>query len=421
MHDIKVHVIDYGRKYLQMRYVDPVTGQQHTRSTRVLRTRRREAERAAAKWEHDLREGRYKDTSKITWTEFRDRYEQEVSAAKAPATAVKVSGTFNAVERILQAERLAAISAEGISRFQKQLRDEGLAETTIASHLRHLKAALRWANRKKLLAEVPDIDIPTGHKMKGRPITAEELERMLEKAPAVVGNEAAESWRHLLHGLWWSGLRLGEALNLSWDDERVLCVDFTGQRPMFRFQAAAHKSRKNCILPMPPEFAEFLRHTPDADRTGYVFNPRSCRRTDKRPRVDAVSKKITRIGEAAGIKVAERERNGMPKVKYASAHDLRRAFGLRWANLVMPPILQQLMRHESISTTMEYYVGRNAEAAAEVLWEAVGNTLGNTPSSGSTLENPASTQSRSLTGFGEWGRQDSNLEPTDYESAALTD
>ena len=27
-----------------------------------------------------------------------------------------------------------------------------------------------------------------------------------------------ESCRHLLRGLWWSGLRLGEALNLSWDD-----------------------------------------------------------------------------------------------------------------------------------------------------------------------------------------------------------
>ncbi len=27
---------------------------------------------------------------------------------------------------------------------------------------------------------------------------------------------------------------------------------------------------------------------------------------------------------------------------------------------------------------MEFYVGRNAEAAAEVLWEALGNTSGNT-------------------------------------------
>ena len=36
------------------------------------------------------------------------------------------------------------------------------------------------------------------------------------------------------------------------------------------------------------------------------------------------------------------------------------------------------VRHASISTTMEFYVGRNAEAAADVLWEAVGDTLGDT-------------------------------------------
>lgn len=58
------------------------------------------------------------------------------------------------------------------------------------------------------------------------------------------------------------------------------------------------------------------------------------------------------------------------KVKYASAHDLRRAFGERWAALIMPAHLQQLMRHESIETTLRYYVGANAERTADVCWEA---------------------------------------------------
>jgi len=31
--------------------------------------------------------------------------------------------------------------------------------------------------------------------------------------------------------------------------------------------------------------------------------------------------------------------------KYASAHDLRRSFGTRWAKRVMPVVLQKLMRH----------------------------------------------------------------------------
>ena len=54
--------------------------------------------------------------------------------------------------------------------------------------------------------------------------------------------------------------------------------------------------------------------------------------------------------------------------KTASAHDLRRAFGERWAAKLMPAQLMELMRHESIDTTLSYYVGRNAERTAAMLW-----------------------------------------------------
>jgi hypothetical protein len=58
------------------------------------------------------------------------------------------------------------------------------------------------------------------------------------------------------------------------------------------------------------------------------------------------------------------------KVKYASAHDLRRTFGERWAALIMPAHLQQLMRHESIETPLRYYVGANAERTNDICWES---------------------------------------------------
>ena len=45
----------------------------------------------------------------------------------------------------------------------------------------------------------------------------------------------------------------------------------------------------------------------------------------------------------------------------------------------MPQTLMELMRHESIETTLKYYVGRNAATTAAVLYAAVsGNTSGNT-------------------------------------------
>lgn len=58
------------------------------------------------------------------------------------------------------------------------------------------------------------------------------------------------------------------------------------------------------------------------------------------------------------------------KNKFASAHDLRRSFGERWATRVMPQVLMELMRHESIETTLKFYVGHDAQRTARLVREA---------------------------------------------------
>jgi integrase len=45
------------------------------------------------------------------------------------------------------------------------------------------------------------------------------------------------------------------------------------------------------------------------------------------------------------------------------------AFGERWAKRVMPMVLKDLMRHESVTTTEKYYVGVNAQETARFLRE----------------------------------------------------
>jgi hypothetical protein len=73
----------------------------------------------------------------------------------------------------------------------------------------------------------------------------------------------------------------------------------------------------------------------------------------------------SKIGEAAGAKVNTDPRAG--KVKFASSHDLRRSFGERWAPRVMPQVLRELMRDESIDTTLRFFVGRKCQATADML------------------------------------------------------
>ena len=93
------------------------------------------------------------------------------------------------------------------------------------------------------------------------------------------------------------------------------------------------------------------------------------------------------------------------KVKYATAHDLRRSFGERWSTRLMPQTLMQLMRHESIDTTMRYYVGRNANTTADAVWEAYersekGTVLGtvdqNVPVEESAVEDVNPVAARSI-------------------------
>jgi integrase len=212
--------------------------------------------------------------------------------------------------------------------------------------------------------------------MKGRAPAKEEFERMLKAAPKVVGTGMASGWRHFLRGLWRSGLRLNEAMTLHWTDDSGMAVDFSHKRPMFRIQAASEKGREFRLLPMTPDFYRFLMKTPEEERRGFVFKPR-CPETGERPGRDHASRLITRIGKAAKVKVSERTVKKRRKIKWASAHDLRRAFGVRWSNRVRAPLLMLLMRHKSINTTLTFYVGQDANAAADEVWRSRANGFAN--------------------------------------------
>ena len=225
--------------------------------------------------------------------------------------------------------------------------------------------------------------------MKGRPITGEEFERMLatvEKSLAAVPSTspsavakkqktapkkrqsrtwspvavkaAAESLRHLLRGLWLSGLRLGEALSLTWDqwaDGIRVNVD-EDQDVCLMIDGGNQKNRQALTYPVVDDFAEFLLAVPKDKREGFVFNAIAVSGKVSR-RVDTVSTWIVDIGKAAKVKVDEKDGSE----KFASAHDIRRAFGTRWAKIVPASLLQQLMRHSSIETTMSFYVNITAK------------------------------------------------------------
>ncbi len=367
----KIWLTKRGRSpFWIIRYEDPETGRTLQKSTGTIK--KKDAERLLGEFRADLLNARYAGPANSFWTTFRDKYEADVLSGLADKTVKKTDTVLDAVERILRPKKLGDLTADRISTFVSELRQGGRAETTIASYLAHLRAALSWAVSVKLLASVPKIKKPKRAKLlkkpKGRAPTEEEFKRILDAVPEVVGSKRAVSWQHLIEGLWWSGLRLGEALELWWDRDDKLCIDLTQGRPLLRIPAELEKGHQDRLLPIAPEFAELLLRTPPEERTGRVFRPASEKEGKDSLTIIRIIKIMALIGEKSGVVV-----NIDPKTtrkKFASAHDFRRAFGDRWALRVMPPVLMQLMRHESIETTMRFYVGRNVQATADVVWEA---------------------------------------------------
>lgn len=196
-----------------------------------------------------------------------------------------------------------------------------------------------------------------------------EFDRVLAAVPKVRKNDAA-AWEFYLRGLWLSGLRLEESTILSWDLDASITVDFKGRRPRLRIYAEAEKGHQDRLLPMTPDFAEFLLAVPREEREGPIFklpNPAGKQMTAKR-----ACRIISDIGRKAGVVVNKAEN------KFATAHDLRRSFGTRWASRVKPATLQLLMRHRSIETTLKYYVEQDADEVADELWLNFSTAAGST-------------------------------------------
>lgn len=366
-----------GRAYWQAEWRDPVSGRICSKSTGC--TKKKDADRFCSNLERDLNAGLVVNGPGITWEAFRKRHEDEVQPGLAKKTRDKYRAIFNHVESLLRPVKLAAVDGAAISRLQRGLReiDGGQAEITIRTSLVYLRASLQWANDVGMIAMVPRLKLPKRvASPKGRAITAEEFDRLLAAVPGVVGvsrrfakqparrDARIHEWRKLLTGLWWSGLRLGEALDLHWTSDRRMRLDFSHKRPMFVLRPDADKTFRDRLFPVAPEFAAFLETVPTDERKGFVFHPITEVDYGSRMRLDSASKVIEKIGKAAGVRVSADGR----KHKFASAHDLRRAFGFRWAMRVTPAVLKELMRHESVATTMQFYVGHEAQAVADVIW-----------------------------------------------------
>jgi integrase len=326
-----VTVVDRGRETLILRARSRITGRIKERKSDTSKAK--PAERAAGEWAGEL--NRVGMTDNVRFDAAAERFEDEYAAYRRASTQSKFRSTFTAFKKHSGNPLVRSINESVIAEFSREY-VKGKTPAALASILRHLKVFLRWCHRQKLLPVLPHIEMPKGAtKAGGRAITLEEFERMLAAVPAIRKGGDAGAWKYLLRGLWFSGLRLSEALALSWDESEPVCIaGIDSDGPVMRIAAGSQKGGRDTVTPCVEDFATLLRETHKAERSGRVFKL-SVRQRERASTV------VSSIGKKANVK--------------ATAHDLRRSFATRWAKKLEAQQLRKLMRHASITTTLAFY------------------------------------------------------------------
>lgn len=366
-----------GRNY-QLRYLDPDVGKEIRIGTKTSDVA--EAGRQKEDLEAKLRLGIEPERRvrqhgpAMLWSDFRHEYSR-LKQWRSENGSYSADYRLDVCERVIDPKRLRDMARpETLARLQAELATTR-SEHTVTGYMATLLAALNWAHKDMGWLPAPvafkrakTTDLETH---KGRPITPAEFEAMLAACDKVCRFDP-ESWKFLLRGLWETGLRLAEALMVSWDVPKTIQpLRHRGGTIVLQIPAKLQKSKRDQTLGTAPGFAALLETVPETERTGWIFRPTKQRGEGRLADPRRVGRIISRIGEAAEVFVNEED-------KPASAHDLRRSFGQRLADAgVRPLLLQSIMRHRELKTTQRYYLRSNAADQSEELAAYLG-TLGDT-------------------------------------------
>lgn len=336
----------------------------------------------------------------MPWDEFRERFTALQLSTLRDGSASDAESRLDIATRILKPRTLGDVAnAEALTELQSRLLagaesrydpPRRRSAHTVRTHVAAVLAALNWAESMGWLPAVPKIKrvkVAKLKRMKGRPIVAEEFERMLTVTPKEVGEEAADSWDFVLRGLWESGLRISELMAMSWDDPgQIMPVWQRGALPVLEIPHELQKNATEESIPMLPDLESLLLEIPEEQRTGWVFNPQSLqgrigrKARHGRPEPEWVSKVIVRIGKKAGVIVEPANAKRGTATKYASAHDLRRSCAQRLLDAGVPEReVQAVMRHASFETTRRHYAPGNVQKSAAVLHERLAESAKEKP------------------------------------------
>ena len=232
---------------------------------------------------------------------FADAWLEEQQGILKPKT---LEGYTWAIEKHIKPffgqRQLTDVTVDDVARLIAKLQRDGKKAWTIRAVLTPLRRIFRTAERRGLVASNPVSGLdrserPKSDQRRMQILSSDEISRLLPKVPA--------RYRDLITTLVFTGMRIGEALALTWDD-----VDFAGG--FIHVRAGKTDNAARSIVLMPALGSLLRRRWLAAGRPeGLVFS------SDGKPFQRRV---VLRSGLSKGLEAA--------KLDHVTLHELRHTF-----------------------------------------------------------------------------------------------
>ncbi len=338
------------RPHLVLQWHDPETGKRRSKSAGTSDPKEAEAKRGDL--EADLNAGRHQDAVRMAWERFVELYDAEHLSGVRPGTRAAALNALANFRRLSPGvNQLRQVTTRTCSSYVAALRkDRGTdgpkKPSTLHTQVAYLHGALAWAHEQGFLPQMPTMPTISLPRKVPQPVALEAWEKLVTAA----GQD--EQMRAFLLCGWLAGLRLAETYHLSWTaDTGLPWLDLPGRRIVLPGESVKGKADQE--VPLDPALEAALRDLPRRDGDSQVFRFPSHKEAGKVVEVMGVGKRIIRLARSAGVTLTMRS--------------LRRGFGCRYAGHVPAQVLQRLMRHSSITTTVQFYANVDAAAREAIL------------------------------------------------------
>ena len=316
----------------------------------------RKAERQRAQKERELRMG-FVEPSSIRLSELLDDYLRNTQGQVAPTTLAESERDMRELIAVVGDVRAEALEFRHGEQLIQHCLAKGNVPGTVNKKLRHLNRVLKLAAQRGLLEKNP-IDGINKLKVTSKPVWAfndDEVELLLEFAPNSL-------WLSRILVARSAGLRVGEILNLTWQD-----IDFTDEIVMVQPKEDTAgtwtwhpKDYEIRELPLGKRAVDILSRLRDecpSSQPYALLKPTTHTRMLQLRDQGKLSYDFRRLPEREYYKEFKKIRNAA-KLNRGSMHDLRRAAITSWAENkdLQPHEAMKLAGHSSLSTTLKYYV-----------------------------------------------------------------